>query len=202
MLNFLCSFSSILEEHYQKKPFIMVQCYYPPHDPLTAPRRFFELYRGKGVPFPGHYAAVSNIDYNVGRIIEVLDETGLRENTLVIFFSDHGDTFKYRDDGEHKFVCFDEAIRVPFIVNWPGHIKSGIVLNCIIGLEDLMPTILDYANCPIPKELPGRSIRPFLKVKPPSNWRKFYYVELDFDSKRPKMTISICETPIKWGFCF
>jgi choline-sulfatase len=50
-----------------REPFVMVQAYYPPHDPFTAPRRFYELYRDKGVPFAGYYAAVSNIDYNTGR---------------------------------------------------------------------------------------------------------------------------------------
>lgn len=160
-----------------KKPFIMVQGYYPPHDPLTAPQPFFEPYRGKGVPFPGYYAAVSNIDYNVGRIIKAFNNQGLREDTLVIFFSDHGDTFKYREEGEHKFVCFDEAIRIPFIVSWPHHIKPGTVLDCMAGLEDLMPTILDLAGCSFPEYLPGRSLCSWFEGKTPSDWRSFYYVE-------------------------
>jgi choline-sulfatase len=49
-------------------PFMMVQGYYPPHDPFSAPKRFYEPYRGRGVPFAGYYAAVSALDENVGRI--------------------------------------------------------------------------------------------------------------------------------------
>jgi len=162
----------------EERPFIMVQGYYPPHDPYTAPKRFYKPYKDKGVPFPGYYAAVSNIDYNVGRIIEALNRTDLRENTILIFFSDHGETFGFREEGEHKFVCFDEAIRIPFIINWPGHIKKDAVFEPFIGLEDLMPTLLDYADCNIPEELPGRSIRPWLEGQTPSDWRQFYYVQV------------------------
>jgi len=159
------------------RPFFMVQSYYPPHEPYTAPVEFYKPYRGKGVPFPGYYAAVSNIDYNVGRILDTLDETGLRDNTIVIYFSDHGETFCFREDDHHKFVCYDEAIRVPFIINWKGHIKPGLVLNNYIGLEDLMPTILDYLECEIPKRFPGRSIRPLLEEQKITDWRDFYYIE-------------------------
>jgi choline-sulfatase len=146
-----------------REPFVMVQAYYPPHDPFTAPRRFYKLYRDKGVPFAGYYAAVSNIDYNTGRIIRALDELGLMENTMVLFFSDHGETFKYRDDGEHKFVCFDEAIRVPLIIQWFGHVTAGLTINSMVGLQDLMPTILDYAGCGIPQYLHGSSLRALLE---------------------------------------
>ncbi|MHB8730756.1 MAG: sulfatase family protein [bacterium] len=171
------------------QPFIMVQGYYPPHDPFTAPRRFYEPYLGKGVPFPGYYAAVSNIDYNVGRIVRVVDELGLGENTLVMFFSDHGETFLYRPDGEHKFVCHDEAIRVPLIVRWTGHVRPGTVHDPIVGLEDLMPTLLDFAGAEAPAYLHGQSFRPWLAGASPS-WRDSYYVEnLTHNNRYPQRCI-------------
>ena len=161
----------------QDRPFVIVQSYYPPHDPFTAPRRFYEPYRGRGVPFAGYYAAVSNIDYNVGRLMQTLEELKLSERTIFVFFSDHGETFKYRDDGEHKFVCFDDAICcIPFIVRWPAHVPPGRVLDPVIGLQDLMPTVLDYAGAPMPQGLHGRSIRPWLQGKTVP-WRDTYYVE-------------------------
>ncbi len=160
----------------QDRPFVIVQSYYPPHDPFTAPRRFYEPYRGKGVPFAGYYAAVSNIDYNVGRLVQTLEELKLSERTIFVFFSDHGETFKYRDDGEHKFVCFDDAIRIPFIVRWPAHVPPGRVLDPVIGLQDLMPTVLDYAGAPMPHGLHGRSIRPWLQGETVP-WRDTYYAE-------------------------
>jgi arylsulfatase A-like enzyme len=172
-----------------KRPFVMVQGYYPPHDPFTAPRRFYEPYLGKGVPFPGYYAAVSNIDHNVGRIVKAIDELGLGENTLIMFFSDHGETFLYRPDGEHKFVCHDESIRVPLIVRWTGHIRPGMVLNPMVGLEDLMPTLLDFSACASPEHLHGQSFRPWLEGQAPP-WRVSYYVEnLTHDNRYPQRCI-------------
>ncbi len=158
-------------------PFIMVQSYYPPHDPYTAPERFYKPYRGKGIIHPGYYAAISNIDYNVGRLMEVLNETGLNQNTLVMFFSDHGETFGARNDSIHKFVCFEESIRIPFLIYWKDHIQPGTIIDSMIGLEDLMPTIMDYSGCDLPLNLAGRSIRPLLNGLIPQDWREFYYVQ-------------------------
>ena len=158
-------------------PFVMVQGYYPPHDPYTAPQEFYEPYRGKGVPYPGYYAAVSNIDYNVGRIVSALEETGLKDDTVVMFFSDHGDNFNYREDSAHKFACHDESIKVPLIINWPAGMKKGLEPEYMVGLEDLMPTILDYAGCDLPAFLDGLNLRSILEGRDPEDWREFYYVE-------------------------
>ena len=103
-----------------ERPFVMVQSYYPPHDPYSAPQRFYEPYRGRGIPFAGYYAAVSALDHNLAAIRDALARTGLAGNTYLIYYSDHGDTFFYRPDGEHKFVCFDDAIRIPFIAEGPA----------------------------------------------------------------------------------
>lgn len=157
-------------------PFAMVQGYYPPHDPFTAPERFYQPYRDRGVPFAGYYAAVSNIDWNLGRILDALDETGLREQTMVIYFSDHGETFKGREDGEHKFVCYEEAIHIPFIVSWPGSIAPHQSRAEPVGLQDLLPTAVDYAGLPIPAHAQGASLRPLLEGASPP-WRDHFYVQ-------------------------
>ena len=157
-------------------PFIAVNGYYPPHTPYTAPKRFYEHYRGCGVPFAGYYAGVSAIDDNVGRVMQAIEDIGLTENTIVVYFSDHGDTFRYRVQGTHKFVCHDEAIKVPLIVRWPGQIEAGTALDHVVGLEDLMPTILEWADLALPKTLHGRSLVPLLQGKNIA-WRQSYYVE-------------------------
>ena len=104
----------------------MVLSYYPPHDPYSAPKRFYEPYRGTGIPFAGYYAAVSALDHDLGAGSRGAAATGLADNTVVIYYSDHGDTFLYRREGEHKFVCHDDAIRIPFLVEGPG-ITPGTV---------------------------------------------------------------------------
>lgn len=159
-----------------EKPFVAVVSYYPPHDPYSAPKRFYEPYRGKGIPYAGYYAAVSALDEDLARIRATLATTGLKNNTIVIYYSDHGDTFWYRREGEHKFVCFDDAIRIPFLVEGPG-IAPGSRSAAPVGLQDLTPTMLDFAGLPVPVELHGRSIKPLLMGKTPADWRDDYYVE-------------------------
>ncbi|HEY8594720.1 MAG TPA: sulfatase-like hydrolase/transferase [Devosiaceae bacterium] len=158
------------------RPFVMVQSYYPPHDPYSAPRRFYEPYRGKGVPFAGYYAAVSALDEDLARIRATLARTGLSQNTLVFYYSDHGDTFWYRREGEHKFVCFDDAIRIPLLVEGPG-IAAGSRSSAAVGLQDLAPTLLDYAGAESPPVMHGQSLRPLLEGRQPAAWRDHYYVE-------------------------
>jgi arylsulfatase A-like enzyme len=158
------------------EPFMMVQSYYPPHDPYSAPARFYAPYRGRGVPFAGYYAAVGALDEDVGRIMAALCDTGLAPRTLVIYVSDHGDTFWYRQDGEHKFVCTDDALRVPLLISWPGRIAAGPVIDPPVGLQDLLPTILDYADAPLPAGLHGKSLRPLLEQRAVA-WRDDFYVQ-------------------------
>jgi len=158
------------------QPFIMVQSYYPPHDPYSAPKRFYAPYRDQGIPFAGYYAAVSALDENLLRLRSKLHETGLSKRTVVIYYSDHGDTFWYRREGEHKFVCYDDAIRIPFIVEGPG-ITGGSRSSQPIGLQDLTPTLLELAGVPIPDGLHGRSLKPLLQGESRSDWRDDFYVE-------------------------
>ena len=158
------------------RPFAMVLSFYPPHDPYSAPLRFYEPYRGRGVPFAGYYAAVSALDHNLGRVRQALRHAGLADDTFLFFFSDHGDTFWYRPEGEHKFVCHDDAIRIPFLAEGPG-IARGARCPLPIGLQDLTPTMLDIAGIAVPRGLHGRSLLPLLGGEAPGDWRDCAYVQ-------------------------
>lgn len=160
----------------QTRPFAMVLSFYPPHDPYSAPARFYEPYRGKGVPFAGYYAAVSALDEDLARVRAALKETGLADNTYVIYYSDHGDTFFYRPEGEHKFVCHDDAIRIPFIVEGPG-VRPSTRSDAPIGLQDLAPTMLDLAGATIPGDMHGQSLRPLFLDEEAGGWRDDYYIQ-------------------------
>ena len=155
----------------------MVQSYYPPHDPFTAPARFYEPYRHRGVPFAGYYAAVSALDHEIGRILDTLDRTRLRRDTLVIYYSDHGETFLYRAEGEHKFVCHEESIRVPMIASWPGTAPAGAVRSQIVGLQDLAPTMLAAAGLQTEGPCHGASLLPMIKGAFVPDWRQGHYVQ-------------------------
>jgi choline-sulfatase len=75
-----------------------------------------------------------------------------------VYFADHGDTFFYREDGEHKFVCFEESILIPFLIHWPGRLPGGAVVTQPITLADLLPTVVEMAGGAAPATSHGRSV--------------------------------------------
>ncbi|MBN2639546.1 MAG: sulfatase-like hydrolase/transferase [Bacteroidales bacterium] len=92
-----------------------------------------------------YYAFVTEVDVWVGKILNKLDDLGLRENTLVVFVSDHGEML-----GAHgmrgKFNFYEESVRVPFIMRYPGHITAGKKLSNPVSILNIFPTILDYVG--------------------------------------------------------
>ncbi len=104
-----------------------------------------------------YYAMVELIDAQVGRILQALEDAGQRDNTLVIFMSDHGEML-----GDHGIFLkgpyfYDCAIRVPLILSWPGHFQAGLRRQALIELTDLAPTILDALGLEVPRRMQGRS---------------------------------------------
>jgi len=118
------------------------------------------------------------VDTEIGVVLTALRETGLDANTLVVFVSDHGD-MDASHRLEHKSVLYDEATRVPLIVSWKGVTKPGLVdrEHLISTGQDLIPTLCDFANVPVPSALKGRSVRALAEGRTPSTWRDAQVVE-------------------------
>jgi len=142
-------------------PFLLVQSYYPPHEPYTAPEMYLDMYRGKGIFRPGYYAAVTALDDCVGRLIDALKATERYENTVIIFTSDHGEHFNYRAM-HNKSTGHDESLAIPLIVTWPAGVKKGQSFDQLAGIHDILPTILDIAGIDIPSHVHGKSLWPLL----------------------------------------
>jgi len=110
-----------------------------------------------------HYAAcVTYADAQVGKLLAKLDELGIRDNTIVVLWGDHGWHL-----GEHavwgKHTLYEESLRAPLIISAPGAGKRNTAVDTIVETLDLFPTLLDLAGLPNPDEpLPGRSLRSFL----------------------------------------
>ena len=131
-----------------------------------------------------YYAMIKLIDDQLGQILDVLDETGQRENTVIIFTSDHGEML-----GDHGLIqkgCrfYEGLVRVPLIFSFPGYFESGIVSNALVELIDKVPTLLECAGLSVPREMHGRSLLPILKGESDANHhRDFvrceYYDALD-----------------------
>ena len=117
---------------------------------------------------------VSSIDDNIGRVLDYLDESGLAENTIVVYTADQGFFL-----GEHglfdKRFMYEESLRMPFIVRYPRGIKPGSVSEDIALNVDFAETFLDYAGGSIPQDMQGRSLRPLLEGETPGDWRKSMY---------------------------
>jgi len=101
-----------------------------------------------------YYAMTANLDWNVGRLLDALDELGLADNTIVVFTSDHGEMF-----GAHgrvqKNIFWDEALRVPFLIRWPGRVPAGATSDVCLNTPDIMPTLLSLAGAEIPSSVEG-----------------------------------------------
>jgi arylsulfatase len=110
-----------------------------------------------------YYAMIEQVDDNVGRLLDFLETSGQRENTLVIFMSDHGEML-----GDHGLISkgcrfYEGLVRVPLIFSWPGVVEAGKRVDALVELTDVAPTLLDYAGLSAPDRMTGRSLRAALE---------------------------------------
>lgn len=140
-------------------PFLLVQSYYPPHEPYTTEKRYMDRYRGRGIFRPGYYAAVSALDDCVGRILDALKKNDLSRDTVVIYTSDHAEHFNYRAK-LNKTTGHDDSIRIPMLVSWPDRIDAGLRFDEPVGLQDVVPTLLELADLDSPELIHGESLLP------------------------------------------
>ncbi|MCX7012245.1 MAG: sulfatase-like hydrolase/transferase [Candidatus Sumerlaeota bacterium] len=123
-----------------------------------------------------YYGEITHIDAQVGRLLALLDERGLRENTLIVFTADHGDYLGNNWDFYKAAGCFYESLgRVPFLINWPGRIAGGRRCDALVSLTDLAPTFLEAAALKTVDPFDGRSLWPLLKHDG-AQWRSFLRV--------------------------
>lgn len=117
---------------------------------------------------------IQSVDDNVGRVLKYLDDAGLAENTIVMYSSDQGFYL-----GEHgwfdKRWIYEESVRTPLLVRWPGHVKPGSVSNDLCLNLDFGETFLEVAGAKIPADMQGRSLAPVLEGRTPSDWRQSFY---------------------------
>jgi arylsulfatase A-like enzyme len=157
------------------KPFFLTIAMGPPHDPYKAPEEYRQLYdtakismRPNWVPgikngskkdIAEYYGMITAIDTEFGRLMKELDKRKLRENTLILFFSDHGDML-----GSHGSVFkrqpWEESVKVPGIISWPGKIPAGKNCDALFSTVDILPTLLDFCSLPIPASVQGQSLKP------------------------------------------
>ncbi len=149
-------------------PFFLFVPFNMPHYPLQAPTRFRDMYANLDEPRKAYAAFISLLDEKIGEIVDKVDELGLRENTLIIFLSDHGHSTEERNNfgGGNagpfrgwKFTHWEGGIRVPCIVSLPGRIPENAVRDQVAWSIDWFPTIAHYTGAKLPKrKLDGHNI--------------------------------------------
>lgn len=105
-----------------------------------------------------YYAKIAHVDDGIGKILDALEAHGELDNTVIVFWSDHGD--RLCDRGRcHKHVFYDESVRVPVILRLPGNKGAGTVCRSLVSINDIFPTILDAAGVEKVRSF-GRSLVP------------------------------------------
>ena len=187
------------------RPFFVQASYFAPHPPYLPLPKYLRLYDPRSIRLPAsfdaptgpnqyddlsaddfriviqhYYALVTQVDHQIGRLLDGLDALGVTDDTLVLFVSDHGDLM-----GEFRLLGKDQpyegCIGVPFLMRWPGRIAPGQVSNAPVSLIDVVPTFLDAAGVPIPSDLRGRSVLPIARGEEAGAERTVFVVQVEHE---------------------
>ncbi|MES2463864.1 MAG: sulfatase-like hydrolase/transferase [Armatimonadota bacterium] len=187
----------------QDDPFFLFLSFLEPHhqnhrDDYPAPDGYAERYTGKWIPpdlaalpgigaphvggtahqhLPGYFGMVKRLDEALGRLLDTLTSLGIRDNTIVLFTSDHGSHFKTRNS-EYKRSCHEASIRVPTAISGACFTGGGR-LRELVSLVDLPPTLLDAAGIPVPAAMQGQSLLPLLRGSgTKADWPEEVFVQI------------------------
>lgn len=171
-----------IEESSQEQPFCLFVSWHPPHNHaggspqdywgFDAPEEFKSLYNEETIVPRGHlpntpenrrmtlgyYAMCSEIDHHFGQLMRKLDEKGYADNTLVVFTSDHGETFGAHAAQCHKGNPMDVSVRIPLLMRMPNVLPIREVRQLLFGMLDMPPTLLGLLGCPVPSNWQGRNL--------------------------------------------
>ena len=127
-----------------------------------------------------YLACIDSIDDSVGNLLDYLDKNGLAENTIVVYTSDQGFFLGDHDWFDKRFM-YEESLRMPLLVRWPGTAKPGTVSDAMVLNVDFAPTLMASAGLRVPEDMQGRSCLPLLKGEKPADWRTaMYYRYYDY----------------------
>jgi arylsulfatase A-like enzyme len=172
-------FVSQLEPHHQNdiNEFVPPKEYEGKYNSPYVPKDLRERHGNWQEKMPGYYGCVQRIDDSIGRIQDALARKGELENTVILFFSDHGNAFDTRIGG-YKRSPHESSIRVPLLVQGPGF-DHAMEISQLVSLLDLTPTLLDAAGITAPSSMKGRSLLPLVNdPKARAAWDSTVFIQL------------------------
>ena len=152
-----------------KEPFFLYLPFNAVHAPLQAPAKYTQRFEKIADEKRRTFAAMlSALDDAVGNVVAKLDELKLRDDTVIVFFSDNGGPTPSTTSGNGslrgtKAQVFEGGIRVPFCIAWPGHVPAGKSFDHPVSTLDITPTLLAAARIKTSDELDGKDLVPFLR---------------------------------------
>lgn len=180
-----------LQRRDSTRPFLMTVWFHTPHEPVATGHAFVAPYReaAKTEEQAEYFGNVTQMDHEVGRLLQALDEQHLREQTLVVFSSDNGPETLARYRGAErsygtpgklrgmKLHLYEGGIRVPGIIRWPGRIAPGRISGIPVASYDLLPTLCGIAgvSTPADRTLDGTNLTPLFDGKDLARSRPLYW---------------------------
>ena len=150
-----------------------------------------------------YYAMIEQVDTELGNMLEALDDTGQRDNTVVIFMSDHGEML-----GDHGLYLkgpffYDCLTRVPLIIRWPDHYKAGLKVDALVEMIDVAPTLMEAAGIPKPDGMQGQALTGLLTGATTAHRDSIYmeFFNANFDYPTPPMITSVRTRDWKLNYC-
>jgi choline-sulfatase len=135
-----------------------------------------------------YYGLVEELDANVSRVLDALSQRGIRDDSLVVYTSDHGELA-----GEHgmwwKSSFYEASVRVPLIVTWPDRVRQESIVRRVVSLLDLGATLLDLGGAPNLPNSNGRSLRRFLATNGEDRWDDEVFAELSSATHSPRRMV-------------
>ena len=173
-----------LRQRSSEVPFFLYLAYNAPHVPIQPPAEWLEKVRKREPNMDpkraGLAALIEHMDHGIGQVLDTLKQSGLDDNTLVIFWSDNGGQLNIGAANgpvrDGKGTVYEGGIRVPAIARWPGHIPAGTTSNRVVLTMDVAPTLCELAGTPAAPEIDGQSLVPTFEdtTQPPRQGDLFF----------------------------
>ena len=172
------------------RPFLLYLPYNTPHSPMQVPDKWYTKFENMDLEMRANdpdkeniiftkaaLAMCENIDWNVGRVVNKLEELGIDDNTIVVYFNDNGpNSWRWNGGMKGRKGSTDEGgVRTPLFVKWPAQIEKGLIIDEIVSVIDLLPTLTELAGISHnnKKPLDGISLKPLLLEEDP-DWSNRY----------------------------